>query len=318
MPLDDDPRLNSVKSALLTMQRAAWEQGVAAQAFVEWDDAPTVIRLAHDAVVRQWPDGRLAMLGTDHAVTDPAANGEALLYAARHTGNPIYQQAADRMRAYLLHTAPRTASGVIHHISNLPQVWIDSMYMSPPFLAAAGQPRAAVAQIEGMRDLLWNPDKRLFSHIWDDGQQQFARAAFWGVGNGWAAAGITRVIRTLPPGMDAERARLIALVQGVIDGCLVYQRADGLFHDVVDDPSTFVETNLAQMLAYAIYRGVRGGWLSADYRAAADRMRAAAQAKVDAFGYVRDVCGSPTFDRAGVASEGQAFYLLMEAAQREV
>jgi rhamnogalacturonyl hydrolase YesR len=293
------------------MQRAAWEQGVAAQAFLEWGDSDVVILMAHDAIVRQFADGRLAMLGTNHAVTDPAANGEPLLYAARQTQNPIYREAAQRMLDYLLHNAPRTDRGVLHHISNAPQVWIDSMYMAPPFLAVAGHPREAVKQIEGMRDLLWDREKRLFSHIWDEGQKQFARQAFWGVGNGWAAAGMTRVIHALPVDMAGERDRLIGYVTEVIDGCLAYQRADGLFHDVVDDPATFVETNLAQMLAYSINRG---GWLEARYRDAADRMRRAAHAKVDDYGLVRDVCGSPTFEKPGVAPEGQAFFLLMETA----
>ena len=39
------------------------------------------------------------------------------------------------------------------------------------------------------RLLLWNPEKRLFSHMWDESKNGFAREAFWGVGNGWAAAG---------------------------------------------------------------------------------------------------------------------------------
>ena len=49
----------------------------------------------------------------------------------------------------------------------------------------------------------------------------------------------------------------------------------------------------------------------------AERMRAAAQAKVDEWGFVRIVCGYPNFDRAWVAPEGQAFFLLMEAAARD-
>jgi len=314
---DADSTVQKVKQALLTMQRAAWEQGVAAQAFLEWGDSDIVVLMAHDAVVRQFEDGRLAMLGTDHAVTDPAANGEPLLYAAQITQNPMYRDAAQRMLDYLLHHAPKTARGVLHHITNQPQVWIDSMYMAPPFLAVAGQPREAVRQIDGMRDLLWDREKRLFSHIWDDGQQQFARKDHWGVGNGWAAAGMTRVIRALPEEMAEERARLIGYVREVLDGCLVYQRPDGLFHDIVDDPESFIETNLAQMLAYTIYRGIQEGWLEASYREAADRMRSAARAKVDEYGLVQDVCGSPTFLLPGTASEGQAFFLLMEIAWKE-
>ena len=35
-------------------------------------------------------------------------------------------------------------------------------------------------QIDGYRKRLWNPDKKLLSHIWDDGKQQFQDKAFWG------------------------------------------------------------------------------------------------------------------------------------------
>ena len=38
------------------------------------------------------------------------------------------------------------------------------------------------------------------------------------------------------------------------------------------------------------------------------------QMQVDRFGFVRNVCGAPTFDRPGVAPEGQAFFIMMEAA----
>jgi len=106
----------------------------------------------------------------------------------------------------------------------------------------------------------------------------------------------------------------VGYVRAVLDGCLAHQRADGLFHDVVDDPTTFVETNLAQMLAYTIYRGVTDGWLDAACLDAANRMRKAARGKVDEEGLVQGVCGAPTFDHSGTAAEGQAFFLLMEAA----
>jgi len=100
----------------------------------------------------------------------------------------------------------------------------------------------------------------------------------------------------------------------LLDGCVAHQRPDGLFHNVVDRPESFVETNLAQMLAFSIYTGVLGNWLPASYVAAADRMRAAAHAKVDQYGFVQGVCGAPSFDHAGVAAEGQAFFLMMEVA----
>lgn len=126
------------------------------------------------------------------------------------------------------------------------------------------------------------------------------------------------MIRALPAERKADRQRLAAFVTELIGGCLSYQRADGLFHDVVDRPNTFVEANLAQMLAFAIYTGVLGGWLPERFRDAADRMRNGARAKMDSFGYVQSVCGAPNFDRQGTSTEAQAFAIMMEAAGSKI
>ncbi len=313
-----DALVGKVRMAMLAMQREAWEQGVAMQALLEWGDKDAVVRMAHGAMLRIYGDGRLGMVSDNHGVTDPAANGEGVLFAAKETGDPAFKDGADRMLDYLLKAAPRTADGTLHHIDHKPQVWIDSLYMAPPFLAVAGAPAEAVKQIEGIRRLLWDPKAKLFSHIWDDGRKAFERKAFWGVGNGWAAAGMARVIRALPDGLRADRKRLVGYVREVLDGCLRHRRPDGLFHDVVDDPKSFVETNLSQMLAYTIFRGVKGGWLAKSYLEQAKVMREAARRKVDDRGFVRDVCGSPTFEKPGTATEGQAFFILMEAAARDL
>jgi rhamnogalacturonyl hydrolase YesR len=309
-----DELIEKVKRAMLTMQRDAWEQGVAAQALLESGERELVVLMAKEAVVRQLEDGRLAVISCNEGVTDPAANGEAVLYAAEATGDPALRAAAARMLDYLVKRAPRREDGTLYHVANKRQVWVDSMYMAPPFLAVAGEPEEAVRQVEGIRKLLWEPRKKLFSHIWDDDLKGFFRPDFWGVGNGWAAAGMARIIQALPDRMGREKKRLAGYVKDVVDGCLAFRRPDGLFHDVVDKPATFVETNLAQMLAYTIYRGVRGGWLGRTYLRQAEVMRDAARRKVDAYGYVQGVCGSPTFESAGTATEGQAFFLLMEAA----
>jgi unsaturated rhamnogalacturonyl hydrolase len=276
------------------------------------------VLLAKDAVVNQRKDGRLGLNEGQAPVADPAANGEPVLYAAQITGDESLHIAAERMLDFLLYKAPRTRAGIIYHnyIENM--LWVDAMYMAPPFLAVTGHFDEAVKQIIGYRQKLLNPEKKLYYHKWDEDGQEFERKLFWGVGNGWAAAGITRVIRALPETMKDEKQLLIEFVHEVIDGCLTYQRPDGLFHDVLDDPTTFIETNLAQMLAYSIYRGVRGGWLESRYIEVADKMREAVYQKVDSFGLVQGVCGAPNFDRPGTATEGQAFFLLMEAAYRDL
>ena len=313
----DSDRVRRAQAAMLAMQRRAWEQGVAAQALLESGERALVVLLAKDAIVNQAKDGRLGLNGDKGPVCDPASNGEPCLFAWKETGDPAFKAAADRMLEFLLWTAPRTREGLIfhNHVENL--IWVDAIYMAPPFLAVAGQPAEAVKQVAGYRRTLRSVETGLFSHMWDEDRREFQRKAFWGVGNGWAAAGMTRVVRALPEAMRKEREEMAGWIRDLVDACLKHQRTDGLFHDVLDDPKTFVETNAAQMLAYSIYRGAKGGWMPPSYLEKAERLRAAALAKVDAFGLVQGVCGAPNFDRPGTATEGQAFFLLMEAARRD-
>lgn len=314
----DELLIKKVKTALLAMQRFQWEQGVTAQAFLELGYTDEVILLVKAALMRKAKDGRLGVMELNMSVTDPACIGEALLFAAKATGEEEMKEAANKLRDYLLYRAPRTRDGILYHFNIKNQIWVDAYYMAPPFLAACGCIDEALKQIEGFRKYLWNPEKKLFSHIWDDDLNKLERKDFWGVGNGWAAAGMTRVIKMLPESRNADKERLIQYVKDVIDGCITYQREDGLFHNVIDDPSTFVEVNLGQMLAYSIYRGVAAGWLSSEYLKYADKAREAAHKKVDKYGLVQDVCGAPNFDSPGIAPEGQAFFLLMEAAARDL
>jgi unsaturated rhamnogalacturonyl hydrolase len=308
----------SVIQAMLSIQRRSWEQGVCAQALLESGHTRLVLLMAEEAVLRQDSQGRLGNVASDEAVTDPASNGEPVLFAYRETTNQTYREAADKMLDYLLHKAPRTKDGVIHHITNAPQLWIDSMYMAPPFIAVAGEPAEAMRQVEGYRKYLWDTPNKLFSHIWDEGKNDFIRKDFWGVGNGWAAAGMVRVAAALPASMQAEKERLIGFIHEVTDGCLKYMREDGFFHNVVNNPESFIETNLSQMLSYTIFRSIKYGWMDTLYLPMAEKMRSAALSKIDEFGMIRDVCGSPNFDRPGAAAEGQAFHLLMEAAWRDL
>jgi len=319
-PAAPDPGAELVekaRTAMLAMQRRAWEQGVAAQALLEQGDRDLVVLLARDAIVNQAKDGRLGLNGDRGPVCDPASNGEPVLFAHQATGDPAFRKAADRMLEFMLYKAPRTREGLIYHNHVENQIWVDAIYMAPPFLAVAGHAEEAVKQVAGYRRTLRSPDTGLLSHIWDEDRKEFQRKAFWGVGNGWAAAGMTRVVRALPASMGAQKAEMTGWIRDLVDACLKHQRPDGLFHDVLDDPKTFVETNAAQMIAYTIYRGVKGGWLPASYTEKAERLRGAARAKVDAFGLVQGVCGAPNFDRSGTATEGQAFFLLMEAARRD-
>lgn len=307
-------KVKAVKSALLSMQRHSWEQGVAAHAFLDLGEKDMVIALAMSAVMRQKEDGRAAVMGSDQAVTDTCAPGEAIAEAWRLTGDPIFEDALNRLLDWALCRAPRTSCGVVCHLIGTKQVWADSCYMLPTFLAAAGHTQEAVEQMEGYYRLLCDPQTGLFHHIRDAEAGRFVRSDFWGGGNGWAAASMARLLHRIPMQEEALRLRLLAMELPLLKALRSMVREDGLSHDILNRTDSFVEVNFSQMYAYALFTGMADGWLSPEYLPLAEKMRAAANEKVDAYGFVRQVCGAPDFCRPGISPEGQAFYLLMENA----
>jgi unsaturated rhamnogalacturonyl hydrolase len=309
--------IDKVKLAMLCMQRASWEQGVAMQGLIEIGDTLSAVNMAHEAVLRQKSDGRLSMVGSDWNIGDPVSNGPGVLFAFRVTGDEKYRKAADAQYRYFLNPSSRTPKGLIRHNTTTLQIWSDTAFMAFPFLVLMGDFDEALRQIEGMRACLWDKDARLFRHIWDEEKGRFDDPSHWGGGNGWNAAAMAQVIDGLPKERAAERLRVTGYARELLDGCLAHQRPDGFFYNRIDEPD-FVETNLGQMLAYAIYKGVRSGWLEKSYLKAADKMRTAARSRIDRRGLIQGASGSPSFDHPGTSTECQAFFLMMEGARRKL
>jgi rhamnogalacturonyl hydrolase YesR len=307
-------RIARVLTATIGMQRFNWEQGTVAQALLEMGEYDLMISFARAAIMRQ-TEGRFSVIAGNNPINDCASIGEAVLFAGKLTGDPVFKQGAAEMLAVIKTTPHKNDEGIIYHTQE-PAKYImsDAFYMLPPFLAAAGEFDEALKQIEGYRKYLYHPEEKLYSHMWDGPNKRFEREDFWGVGNGWTAAGITRVIRHLPDSRMEDKKRMIGYVKDVVDGCLKFLREDGLFHNVINKPDTFAEVNLSQMISYTIFRGVKAGYLDPGYLKKAELMRKAASEQVDYLGYVNKVCGVPSFDRSYFAPEGQAFYLLMETA----
>ncbi len=314
-------KVQLVRNAMLAVQRYPWEQGVCAQALWELGDVTTAIAMAHDAVLRQREDGRLAVINENIAVTDPAANGEVVWRAYEQTGNEMYKHAAERMLAYLMEKAPRTDKKMICHneISfnegySKDQIWADAIYMAPPFMAVMGELEEAVFQIEGYIDYLQDKETGLLYHIYDAGTERFVRKKLWATGNGWALLGIARVIEVAIKQNQQEIAtKLIKCGTGLLDSMLRYQLADGRFYDILDDACSFVEGTAAMMMAAFIYRGVIGGWLPQQYIPKAELVRETMEQYVDSFGIIHEVCGCPHFMEVGTSAESMASYLMMHA-----
>jgi rhamnogalacturonyl hydrolase YesR len=307
--------------AMLAIQRYPWEQGVCAQALYEAGEMELFIAMAHDAVLRQQPDGRLAVINQNIAVTDPAANGEPVLRAYELTGEPLYRAAAEKMLAYLKEKAPRTKEGVLYHNEvsfaegySPDQLWVDSCYMAPPFLAAMGEFDDALLQMEGLFGYLQDGETGLLYHNYDVSGARFVRKLLWATGNGWALMGLAR-LRALAEaaGRNDVEERARAMGKALLKALLPFQRKDGLYHDILDDEGSFVDGSSAMMAAAFIFRGVFEGWLDENCREYAEKSYQTMLGKFDAIGLLHDVCGCPHFVSSGTSAEAQAGFLMMDA-----
>jgi len=312
-PVVLDDAQERVLSALLAMQRQSWEQGVASHALLDLGLDDLVEVMARDAVTRQTATGKLAEI-EDGGIVNSAANAEAVWWAARRSGESRLTEAFDRQLRWLTQDAPRADDGTLFHITGTHEVWVDTVYMVVPALVLAGEVDEAARQLAGHRARLFDESAGLYSARWDEDAARLTLGDFWGTGNGWVVAGIARALHLSAGGSAAWRTDAAAHARTVIDACLTHRDPDGLFHDVVTDPGTFSEANLAQMLAYAILTGAADGWLPESYAGVGRSLVASARRQVDAHGFVTGVCGAPRFDRQGTSVEAQSFFLLATAA----
>jgi len=313
-------KVELVKIAMLSVQRYCWEQGVCMQALYEWGDKHIAYAMAHDAVIRQSKDGRLAITGPLFSVTDPAVNGEVVYRAYLDTGKELFKTGAQRMLDYLMNNAPRTKNGIICHneISFVEefspnQVWVDSIYMMPPFLAVMGEIVESEKQIMGLIEYLKDDKTGLLYHIYDAEQNRFVRQALWATGNGWAILGIARVIeQAILQNKGDIKNRLIQTATDLLDSMIKFQLPDGRFYDEMDKSDTsYPEGTGAMMMAAAIYRGVHDGWLTPDYLKYADLVADTMEQYVDDLGVIHEVCGCVDFEKPGTSAESMAAYIMM-------
>jgi unsaturated rhamnogalacturonyl hydrolase len=120
---------------------------------------------------------------------------------------------------------------------------------------------------------------------------------FWGRGDGWFAAGMAEMLRTLPAD-HPDRPRIMAGYKLMMAALLKSQGADGMWRELIDDPAAWPESSSSAMFSFALITGVKHGWLDHDtYAPAARRAWIGVVGYVDQNHDVTQVCtGTGKFD----------------------
>jgi unsaturated rhamnogalacturonyl hydrolase len=167
--------------------------------------------------------------------------------------------------------------------------WIDDMYMitilQVQAFRATGDSKyldRAAREMVAYIDRLQQPNG-LFYHAAD-------APFFWGRGNGWMAAGMSELLRSLPED-HPQRARILDAYRKMMKALVSYQGQDGMWRQLIDHPESFEETSGSGMFTFALITGVKNGWLDEEtYGPAARKAWIALAGYVDQNADVTSVC----------------------------
>jgi unsaturated rhamnogalacturonyl hydrolase len=113
---------------------------------------------------------------------------------------------------------------------------------------------------------------------------------FWGRGNGWMTAGMTQLLSCLPKD-NSSRPRILEGYQMMMKTLKQYQAPNGMWHQLIDDSTSWQESSCTGMFTYAMVSGVKNGWLNAKvYAPVARKGWLGLVANINAAGEIQNVC----------------------------
>jgi hypothetical protein len=183
------------------------------------------------------------------------------------------------------------ADGTLREFMPLHGGWSDSLFMDIPILAKAGALTGdrkyfdmAARHFFFMQKIVRRSDG-LYRH-------QASSEAAWGRGNGFPALGMALTLTDFPKD-HSEFSALLTAFQKHMQALSQFQDENGMFREVIDHPGAYPEYSGTAMIATAMVRGIRRGWLEASvYQPVVDRAWNAILARTSSDGRLFDVAES--------------------------
>lgn len=255
-----------------------------------WYGALTFAQLTHDTDLTQRLIKRFDPLFGDKASLIPKPNhvdntvfGTVPLEIYIETKDPKYLELGKSIAD--AQWQDPTADG----LTSQTRYWIDDMYMITEVEVQAYRATGdrkyldrAAHEMSIYLDKLQQPNG-LFYHAPDV-------PFFWGRGNGWVAAGMTELLRSMPQD-HPERAHILDSYRKMLATLLKYQNQDGTWNQLIDHPEAWPETSSTGMFTFAMITGVKNGWLDKKtYAPAARKAWLGLVHYIDAKGDISNVC----------------------------
>ncbi len=211
-----------------------------------------------------------------------------LFFLYDKTGDEKYKKALDLVRTQL-DTMPRTKEGSFWHKDIYPnQVWLDGLYMAEPFyMRYETQFRKmekcsdVIHQFENVEKHMKDEKTGLYYHGYDESRQMYwadpvtgCSPNFWLRSLGWFSLALTETANAVNEELYYEKRYLIGLLEKLIDALIPFQDESGMFYQVPDkkdEKGNYLETSGTALIAYAVLKAVRLGYISPKYAAVGEK-----------------------------------------------
>ncbi len=243
------------------------------------------------------------MYALDHCGSITAA----LIKTQMRDGDPRFREWIDVVDDFIANGQFRLDDGTLAR--ERPQavsVWTDDFYMSIPFLAQMGRLTGekkyyddAVRQVVQMSAYLFDENEGLYDHGWSEVTDPYDPRHYWGRANGWAAMAMTELLTVLPEDHEG-RDEVLHIYRSHIRGIVERQDGSGLWRNLLDKESTYLETSASSMFVFAIARGINEGWLEALYAPVAVTGWNGVASRILPDGRVEGICQGTTYANDGL------------------
>jgi unsaturated rhamnogalacturonyl hydrolase len=250
-------------------------------------------------IIDSWFAARLAEGTTKNVNT--MAPFLTLAYRYEEAGDRTLLPWLDSWAEWAMRAMPRTPHGGMQHITlaeeNHHQLWDDTLMMTVLPLTKIGllldRPhyvREATFQFLTHVAYLMDRETGLWFHGWTfEGNHNFAKAR-WARGNSWLTMVIPDFLELVDlPESDPVRRFLIEVLDSQVAALAALQDDSGLWHTLLDDPSSYVEASATAGFAYGILKAVRKRYLGAQYSAVAEQAVRAVIANISDDGELQQV-----------------------------
>lgn len=220
--------------------------------------------------------------------------GINMVEAYMMTYNDEFRYMAQLLADRLAYNVPRFPDGTFNRRKTM---WTDDLYMCLPFMARLGAMTGEkryfddiAVQVRGFFGRMFMEEEGLLSHILFVDKNALNRVP-WGRGNGWGLLALSEVLILMPEEHE-EYEFVMETYRRFASGVLRHRdREKGMWHQVVNNPRSYLETSGSAMFITALARGVRLGWIDENYKDDVNEAWEALLNKcVDSDGNVYGVC----------------------------